>query len=71
MNSEWTNATWRKSTKSNGSGDCTEVASLPGGLIGVRDSKLGESSPILAFTQSEWQAFLAGAKAGEFDDLAV
>jgi Domain of unknown function (DUF397) len=47
-------------------GDCVEVASLPDGLIGVRDSKDADG-PVLRFTQSEWTAFLSGVRIGEFD----
>ena len=39
--------TWRKSTRSNGSGDCVEVADL-GGAVGVRDSK-DHDGPVLVF----------------------
>jgi hypothetical protein len=48
-------------------GECVEVASLGGG-VAMRDSKDGDG-PILRFTHDEWAAFLAGAKAGEFDHL--
>jgi hypothetical protein len=58
-------AQWRKSTKSQGNGQCVEVAELPGG-IAVRDSK-NPSGPALILTPDEWMAFLAGAKDGEFD----
>ncbi|MEX0910441.1 MAG: DUF397 domain-containing protein [Candidatus Paceibacterota bacterium] len=37
--------------------------------VQVKDSKLGEDSPILSFTHDEWRAFLDGAKKGEFDLL--
>jgi Domain of unknown function (DUF397) len=57
---------WRKSTESL-NGDCVEVAPLPGG-VAVRDSK-NPGGPKLEFTHSEWQAFLAGAAKGEFDDM--
>jgi Domain of unknown function (DUF397) len=36
-------------------GNCVEVASLPGGTIGVRHSREPEG-PVLKFTQAEWQA---------------
>ncbi|MFI7121997.1 DUF397 domain-containing protein [Amycolatopsis sp. NPDC049868] len=36
-------------------------------MIGVRDTKLGAASPILAFDPTEWAAFVRGAKDGEFD----
>lgn len=58
---------WKKSTKSSPSGDnCVEVA-IDGTDVLVRDSKLGEDSPILRFTQSEWEAFVGGARDGEFN----
>jgi uncharacterized protein DUF397 len=58
--------TWVKSSFSFANGDCVEVASLPDGQIGVRDSK-DTAGPVLRFTSSEWQAFVAGARNGEFD----
>ena len=48
-------------------GTCVEVASVGEG-VAVRDSK-DQNGPILRFTPQEWAAFLAGAKAGEFDHL--
>ena len=60
--------TWRKSTFSNGNGgDCVEVADLPDGGRLVRDTKLGEASPVLRYTKSEWKAFLDGVRDGQFD----
>ena len=61
--------TWRKSKASNPSGACVEVALLPEGEIAVRNSR-HPSGPALIYTRAEISAFLAGAKAGEFDDLA-
>jgi Domain of unknown function (DUF397) len=58
-------ATWRKSTYSNTQGACTEVARLDDGCA-VRDSK-DRTGPALRFTASEWAAFTAGVRAGEFD----
>lgn len=56
---------WFKSSSSYSNGDCVEVAGLPGGAIGVRDSKDSEG-PILRFTSDEWCAFIAGVRNGDF-----
>jgi hypothetical protein len=56
---------WRKSSASAGSGDCVEVAFAEDGVL-VRHSR-DQAGPVLAFTHSEWKAFLAGARNGEFD----
>jgi Domain of unknown function (DUF397) len=61
-------ADWRKSTWSNPSGDCVEVAALPAGGVAVRNSR-HPSGPALIYTRSEIRAFITGAKNGEFDDL--
>lgn len=61
---------WRKATASgHDGGECVETADLPDGTIGVRDSKLGDDSPVLTFTRDEMRAFVQGVRAGEFDDL--
>lgn len=58
---------WRKSSYSDGANNCVEVTTELPGWVGVRDSKLGAESPVLAFSLSEWRAMLAAARAGEFD----
>ncbi|MEU5848313.1 DUF397 domain-containing protein [Saccharopolyspora shandongensis] len=59
-------AVWRKSSYSgNDGGNCVEVGAAPGAR-GVRDSKLGESSPVLAFSRDAWASFLGKVKAGGF-----
>jgi hypothetical protein len=62
-------AAWRKSSASGFNNSCFEVARLRSDRIGVRDTKDSGSGPVLVFNQNEWQAFLTGAKAGEFDGI--
>ena len=57
---------WTKSTLSFANGNCVEVASLPDGTVGLRNSR-HPGGPVLSFTPDEWQAFLGGARRGEFD----
>ena len=62
-----TGAEWRKSSHSSGNGgQCVEVAQNLPGAVAVRDSKDPEG-PVLAFSFTEWRAFAAGVKFGEFD----
>ncbi len=56
---------WRKSLRSNASGNCVEVAQTTG-FIAVRDSKNKSQQP-LVFTKDEWRAFLHGVKQQEFE----
>ncbi len=59
---------WRKSSLSN-NGTCVELARLSDGSVGVRNSNEPDVG-MVRFTPAEISAFLQGAKAGEFDDLA-
>ena len=61
---------WRKSSASNPSGDCIEVAALDSGAIAVRNSR-DPQGPALVYTRAEIDAFIKGAKDGEFDDLTA
>jgi len=35
-------------------------------MVGVRDGKTPDTSPILVFDSETWLSFVAGIKAGEF-----
>jgi hypothetical protein len=59
---------WRKSRNSNPSGNCVELARLPGGDIAVRNSR-HPAGPALIYTKAEIAAFVQGARDGDFDDM--
>lgn len=65
METDLSNLHWFKSSAS-AAGNCVEVAHLPGGAVAVRDSKNRDKAPNV-YTRAEWEAFLTGAKNGEFD----
>lgn len=60
---------WRKSSASNPTGNCVELAELPDGGVAVRNSR-HPAGPTLVYTRAEIAAFIHGVRAGEFDDLA-
>jgi hypothetical protein len=64
--SEQMNASWTKSSLSFSNGNCVEVANLPGGEIGVRNSR-DPQGPVLRFTPGGWHAFVGRARLGKFD----
>lgn len=48
-------------------GNCVEVAEMATGEVIVRSSL--NTARDVELTRGEWDTFLAGAKAGEFDEL--
>jgi hypothetical protein len=50
-------------------GNCVAVRRLPSGEVVVKHST--RPGPHLLFSPTEWTAFLAGVKDGEFDDVPV
>jgi hypothetical protein len=61
--------TWQKSRRSNPSGNCVELAALPGErAIAIRNSR-DPDGPVLIYTVDEIAAFVLGVQDGEFDDL--
>lgn len=59
-----TSAEWRKSSHS-ANGACVEIAFI-GRQVAVRDSKAREGVALI-FSFEEWEAFIRGARDGEFD----
>jgi Domain of unknown function (DUF397) len=51
---------WRKSSHSERANACVETATEVSGWVGVRDSKLGSASPVLAVSVTAWQRFVGG-----------
>lgn len=57
---------WIKSSLSFSNGNCVEVRALPGGHFEIRNSRFPDQR-LRSFTTQEWEAFLDGVRAGEFD----
>jgi Domain of unknown function (DUF397) len=67
LSDELKSAAWRKATRSaSNQGDCLEIAPLSGGRVGPRDTEASERAPFVV-SASVWDAFVDGAKKGEFD----
>lgn len=61
-------AIWQRPKWDSGHGGAVEVAFV-GDLVAVREEPEPgkEAGPVLIFTAGEWDAFVGGAKDGEFD----
>lgn len=66
MRHDMSDARWFTSSYSAAQAQCVEVAFLSGHRL-VRDSKLGDASPVLAISPTEWSAFTAVVKAGRLN----
>ncbi|WP_257001947.1 DUF397 domain-containing protein [Streptomyces sp. WZ.A104] len=63
-------AVWTKSHKSAANGQCIELAPIEKGVVALRNSR-DPHGPALLFTAAEVDAFLDGARKGEFDHLTA
>ncbi|HEY7432936.1 MAG TPA: DUF397 domain-containing protein [Streptosporangiaceae bacterium] len=61
-------ARWRKSSVSNPSGCCVELAELPGSQVAIRNSR-DKSGPALVYGRAELAAFLRDLRDGKIDPL--
>jgi Domain of unknown function (DUF397) len=60
-------AIWTKSARSGPTGgNCVEVTFLPDGKVAMRNSRQPDG-PALIFTRAEWDAFVGGARDGDFE----
>lgn len=56
---------WYTSSYSNGGqNDCVEVNYSLAGHVGVRDSKLGTTSPVLAIPAAQWARIITAVQDG-------
>ena len=60
VGAEWT------SSSTCSAGSCVECCAPDENVVLVRDSKLGEDSPILALPSATWREFISGVRNGEF-----
>lgn len=58
---------WRAASACGG-GSCVQARRPDPGTVLVRDSKLGDDSPVLTFTAGAWTTFVASLRGGEGGD---
>lgn len=61
-------AEWQSSQHGDHQAAHVEMAALPGGSVAMRNARY-PGGPALIYTHAEIEAFIAGAKDGDFDDL--
>jgi hypothetical protein len=64
---ERVNLVWTKARASSFQGQCVQLASAAAG-VAMRDSK-DPDGPILLYSRAEFQAFIDGARNGDFDGI--
>jgi hypothetical protein len=72
MSESLASVAWHISTRSdNLGGNCVEAGPLDdgSGRVALRHSKNRDGATII-YTRAEWEAFIGGVKAGEFDFTA-
>jgi hypothetical protein len=64
MESSLSQAAWRRSSYSGGTGNCVEVAGTLRGAVAIRDSK-DPDGPALVLVPAAWRALARRVKGGE------
>jgi len=62
-----TSSSWFKSSYSGGANGCVELNLSVPGYAGMRDSKLGQASPVLLLPSPGLPEFIRRIQAGRFD----